>query len=492
MILKRITHNAKAISLRVLLTLILLPLINFSQSTIPTTTISGCLKVDSTMSTSGNLQVSGTSNFDSTLIVNDAVKTEDIEVSGSAKIAGDIKVNGGIFFKNGTGINVISGSSPGSEIYSYGKTAIGTSPTINQCFNPNPPLQTHQFGGAFQVYDNNSSGYTGGNIMTLQSWNNGSSIDVAGGGGLLINYFCGKDTYIGTGNGTGGSNGTSGAKVYIGDELYTRKNLQIGSSWQAIDPNINLNILDINNTGIKLWPANNTVKLITEGNGLLTLYANGNSHLGQNVQIGYGNNSAIQDVNTSLNINSPSLDGIKISTYNNAAKSFYINNSNLSKPAFLITGEGKTEINTYSSNKAFVVSGLTNNVFKQVFTVAGTGNTCIGCDNPGSFMLAVEGKIGAREIKVTLQNPWPDYVFEKDYKLEDLSVIEKFVANNKHLPNVPSANELSKDVYGLDIAKMQGIQMEKIEELYLYMFEMKKEIDALKKENEYLKKQISK
>jgi hypothetical protein len=49
------------------------------------------------------------------------------------------------------------------------------------------------------------------------------------------------------------------------------------------------------------------------------------------------------------------------------------------------------------------------------------GSLGIGTTNPGTFKLAVEGKIGAREIKVTLTNPWPDYVFKKKYALPSLA-----------------------------------------------------------------------
>ncbi len=99
-------------------------------------------------------------------------------------------------------------------------------------------------------------------------------------------------------------------------------------------------------------------------------------------------------------------------------------------------------------------------------------------------------KIGAREIKVSIQNPWPDYVFNKTYNLQSLEGVEKYIKQNQHLPNIPSAKELNKDVLGLDLAKMQGLQMEKIEEIYLHLIELNKQIKELKKENEELKKQI--
>ena len=63
-----------------------------------------------------------------------------------------------------------------------------------------------------------------------------------------------------------------------------------------------------------------------------------------------------------------------------------------------------------------------------------------------------------------------------------------FVQENKHLPGVASAKEVAED--GLDLAGMQHAQMEKIEELSLYVIQMDANMTSLKKENEELKKQI--
>jgi hypothetical protein len=155
------------LSFKLLLIFFSLPLIFKAQNTIPATTVNGCLNV------------TGTSRIDSSLVVGDTMRSQDIVVSGDVRVAGDVNVGGNLLFKNGTGINVTSGSTPGSEIYSYGRSAIGSSPSLNPCFNPNAPFVTHQFSNAVQIFDNGPSGYTGGNILTLQSWFNGSSIDIA-------------------------------------------------------------------------------------------------------------------------------------------------------------------------------------------------------------------------------------------------------------------------------------------------------------------------
>ncbi len=118
--------------------------------------------------------------------------------------------------------------------------------------------------------------------------------------------------------------------------------------------------------------------------------------------------------------------------------------------------------------------------------LADNGNVGIGTDNPGTFKLAVEGTIGTREITVTLANPWPDYVFDSTYYRPGLYAVEKYINANKHLPGVLSAEQI-KESNGIELGKMQLQQMEKLEELYLYVIELKKEIDGLKKENSLLK-----
>ncbi len=110
---------------------------------------------------------------------------------------------------------------------------------------------------------------------------------------------------------------------------------------------------------------------------------------------------------------------------------------------------------------------------------------------PGGYRLYVNGGILTTKVKVAnyCASSWADYVFEDKYELLPLSEVEAFIKANKHLPNIPSGAEIEKE--GLDLAAMQSRQMEKIEELMLYMIEMKKEVEALKKENALLKSSVS-
>ncbi len=106
---------------------------------------------------------------------------------------------------------------------------------------------------------------------------------------------------------------------------------------------------------------------------------------------------------------------------------------------------------------------------------------------PGSYRLYVEGGIMTERLKVAVNNSanWADYVFADNYKLMPLEDVEAFVKEYKHLPNVPSAEQMVET--GIDVATMDAKFMEKIEELTLYLIELKKEIKTLKAENEAIK-----
>ncbi len=131
--------------------------------------------------------------------------------------------------------------------------------------------------------------------------------------------------------------------------------------------------------------------------------------------------------------------------------------------------------NGYSSLQSIKSAGSAYGVLSLNPSGGGVG---IGTTDPGPYKLAVEGPIGARSIKVTLANPWADYVFDKNYKLRSLYALESYIKLNNHLPGIPSATEVQKE--GLDLAQMNAKLLEKIEELTLYVIELKKENEKIK------------
>lgn len=109
-------------------------------------------------------------------------------------------------------------------------------------------------------------------------------------------------------------------------------------------------------------------------------------------------------------------------------------------------------------------------------TTGYTYPTLMRLDHTGTLRL--DGEFRAKAIRVRT-NVWADYVFASDYKLQPLSEVEKFIQENKHLPNIPSEKEIVEN--GIDVAQMQEKHMQKIEELTLYVIDLEKQNKELQK-----------
>jgi len=75
----------------------------------------------------------------------------------------------------------------------------------------------------------------------------------------------------------------------------------------------------------------------------------------------------------------------------------------------------------------------------------------------------------------------PDYVFEPEYKLKTLNEVEQHISQSKHLPNIPSMDDI-KAWSELSYSDRDMKLLEKIEELTLYIIHLQKQVDELKKE----------
>lgn len=109
-----------------------------------------------------------------------------------------------------------------------------------------------------------------------------------------------------------------------------------------------------------------------------------------------------------------------------------------------------------------------------------------------NYRLFVETGIRTRKIKVD-QDVWADYVFDSSYQLLPLSQVEAFVKANRHLPDVPSAAEVTKE--GIDLGSNQAVLLQKIEELTLYLIEQNKQLESqktqLEEKNKTLEERLS-
>jgi hypothetical protein len=109
----------------------------------------------------------------------------------------------------------------------------------------------------------------------------------------------------------------------------------------------------------------------------------------------------------------------------------------------------------------------------------------IGTNQPQAE-LAVKGTIVAEEVRVTVEG-WADHVFDPAYELRRLDELEAFVRASRHLPGVPTARETAEG--GVDLGDSQRILLSKVEELTLYLFEMRRENEALRTRIEMLEAQ---
>lgn len=127
-----------------------------------------------------------------------------------------------------------------------------------------------------------------------------------------------------------------------------------------------------------------------------------------------------------------------------------------------------TTIESAFTNPSFVIDNI-------------NGNVGIGTVSP-LYKLDVKGIIRATEVKIVSVDNFPDYVFDKDYKLKSLDELQHFIQNNGHLPEIPSAQDVKEN--GMSLVEMNVKLLQKVEELTLYVIELKGQIDKLKNKSD--------
>lgn len=142
----------------------------------------------------------------------------------------------------------------------------------------------------------------------------------------------------------------------------------------------------------------------------------------------------------------------------------------------------KAGFNETRSDQLYVGNGETNTILYGNFA---SRQILLGNPNPvnyvfkGTRTLNVLGGILADSIRIALSADWSDYVFADTYKLKTLKEVEAFIKANKHLPGIPSEIEVKAN--GINVAEMNAMLLEKVEELTLYVINQQKQIDELKK-----------
>ena len=148
--------------------------------------------------------------------------------------------------------------------------------------------------------------------------------------------------------------------------------------------------------------------------------------------------------------------------------------------------------NSWNENDRLFVIGNGSSFSKKsdAMVVLKNGNIGIGDSTPTEGTLVVSGTIVASGSITASASLTPDYVFEyyytgksdenPSYRFPTLMQIEYYLKANHHLPNLPNAEEV-KTQGGIVLNRALELQLEKIEELYLYTIEQEKRIIHLEK-----------
>jgi hypothetical protein len=316
-------------------------------------------------------------------------------------------------------------------------------------------------------------------------------------GNSYFGVYAGNTNTAGTGTGTlntaiGNSamfaNGNGRSNVAIGVNtlrMNTTGNFNVGLGVDALRNNttsyfniaIGANTLK-NTTGTGLTGDNTAI-----GGNALTSNTTGT----QNIAIGPGAMSSNLTGNGNFGIGKAVMSS-KTSGDNNLALGNFAGQNNISGSNNIFIGS-EAGLNETSSSKLYIANTSTTTPliygdFAAKFVSIGDVDPGVKREDAvtaGGYKLLVQGGILTEKVKVALKSSgdWADYVFEDNYHLMPLNNVEAFVKINKHLPNVPSADEMA--LKGMDVAQTSKMFMEKIEELTLYIIELNKEVETLKK-----------
>ncbi len=318
---------------------------------------------------------------------------------------------------------------------------------------------------------------------------------------VLVNDSEGSNFW--TASGVNMTNSNTGF-VKINNDLNVGKNLSVTES-------ISSKGITLGASGLKFNNLNNSSPAISGNSKVLSLDANGNVIL-VNDQVASGTTTTpvytggtdanwASDANGNIsNLNSGDVNisnklNIRdISTFNLTVGWGGIHFKELSSnnPAYASNGKclsldelGNFILTNLPDGVGTSSSGgnwsLSNNV---VYSNPGSKVVIGGSDTPlpDGYNLYVRKGILAERVRVAISGSekWADYVFADNYKLMPLKDVETYVKKEKHLPNVLSADEIAID--GIDLAEIASKQMEKIEELTLYLIDATKRIEVLEKQ----------
>jgi len=194
--------------------------------------------------------------------------------------------------------------------------------------------------------------------------------------------------------------------------------------------------------------------------------------------VGIGNTNPVSKLDLGTNYSNPGSYPNKITLWNGGENNYF---------GFGISSGDLDYFSQYNHRFYTQFNGSPGSE-KMVITAA--GDVAIGAQPVNGYTLTVNGGIYAIDLRIrpNLDNT-ADFVFNENYNLMTLDQVKSKIKKDKHLPGIPSAKEMTEK--GVSVSEMQGKLLQKIEELTLYMIELKEENETQSKEIESLKTQIN-
>jgi len=166
---------------------------------------------------------------------------------------------------------------------------------------------------------------------------------------------------------------------------------------------------------------------------------------------------------------------------------------------YMFQGAGNVDRMVLSHSPTYSDWGLAYEDTTDSFIFKSSSQERVEIDLAGGFPLRVYGTARAVNFQSDTTT-YPDYVFESyfqgysnlnsDYSFKSLAELESFIIENGHLPNVKSYEDVKADGMTIDVGAMAVTNLEKIEEAFLYIIELKKQNDTLQTKLESQQREI--
>ena len=349
-------------------------------------------------------------------------------------------------------------------------------------------------GGRFNTFIGLNSGYanTAGENNTFIGQRAGFS-NQGGNGNLFVGAESGRANTSGTfntflGNGAGYSNLGGGNNTFVGlnSGFKTTGSENVALGRDAGLENVGGQQNTFIGTGAGVNPGVTVSNAVAIGYNSRVSVSNA-LVLGNNVNVGIGTSSPTARLEVSSGV--ANTAGLKLTNLTNTSPA-----SVTGATKFLsVDGSGNVVLASLNASPRVATSSDAVGVSESYWQLAGgrlsnsSGEAVVigkGISKlGGNYGLYVEKGILTEKVKVAIKNTsdWSDFVFAPGYQLRKLSEVERFIKSHGHLPGVPSAAQVVAE--GVDMAKMDATLLQKIEELTLYMVDMKKEVNAMRQEN---------